>query len=113
MTKRDPDFLEQVTKFIEVITAQATTVQYITTQIEPQRRRKAGMRTKGYLFPCLNCREIAQKRSKAKYCSDRCRKEAERKREAAARFYRKNKNAIITFLQENGDELVQNCDKIA
>lgn len=106
-------FMESLAELVTVLIAEATTPAYIITYEEPNGRRKAGARRKRYLFACLNCKELSKKRSQARYCSDRCRKEAERKRVAAARFFRENREEVLEFLEVKGQSLVEYCDRLA
>jgi hypothetical protein len=106
-------FTESLADLVAVLIAEATTPAYIVTHLEPNGRSKAGARRKAYLFKCLNCKEITKKRSQARYCGDRCRKEAERKRVAAARFFRENQQKVLEFLEQEGQSLVEYCDRLS
>lgn len=112
MQTDETTFMESLTDLVAVLIAEATTPQYIETYSEPGGRRKAGARRKVYLFTCLNCKELAKKRSRARYCSDSCRKKAERRRIAAAQFFRENRTAVLKFLEEKGQSLVEYCDRL-
>lgn len=112
METKNTTFLDELAKLVEVLIAESTELEYIVTYQEGIGRQKAGTRRKVYLFSCLNCKAIGKKKSRAKYCSDRCRKEAERKRVAAALFFKENQEEVLQFLKQKGLSLVEYCDRL-
>ena len=103
-------FLESLQNLINVLVNETRTIPYLVHQASVAERRKAGSRSQRFTFQCVNCSASVTKRTRARYCSARCRKQAERKREAAIQFYHVSREQFIPFIREQVETVLLNRD---
>ncbi|MGH1433096.1 MAG: hypothetical protein ACRBG0_01415 [Lewinella sp.] len=84
--EEDKSYLSALQTFVNVLEEETRQVVYVIRDAPASELRKAGSRSKRFTFFCVNCSKLTTKRSRARYCCARCRKQAERKREAAISF---------------------------
>lgn len=104
-------FLESLQNLINVLVNETRQLHYLVHQASAHERRKAGSRSQRFTFQCVNCGTTATKRTRARYCSARCRKQAERKREAALLFYTAYHDQLSPFVREQAKLLLLRRDQ--
>lgn len=103
-------FLESLQNLVNVLVNETRPVHYLVHTVGGEERRKAGSRSQRYTFQCVNCQSTVTKRARAKYCSSRCRKQAERKREQALVFFLDNREALGPTIQTIGAQVLLSRD---
>ena len=103
-------FLESLQNLVNVLVNETRPVHYLVHTVGAEERRKAGSRSHQYTFQCVNCQSTVTKRARAKYCSGRCRKQAERKREQALAFFLNNREALGPTIQTTATQVLLSRD---
>jgi|GEM_PF-2347153 hypothetical protein len=107
----DKSYLSALQTLVNVLEEETRLVVYVIRDAPDSELRKAGSRSQRFTFFCVNCSKITTKRTRARYCCARCRKQAERKREAAALFLDAFKEDLGQPLQRIATNVLLRRDK--